>query len=476
MKAVTVCIILILQRPKTRSKTKDNQECLLRRLPLWTDGNITSLLEEGHTIQARLKFHTSTYKPRNLARSFADLMFRGKVRDALKLLSESDQGGPLSWSDTVSDSPPTTVFDVLKSKHPPAQPTHPETIVNKNLTPPPVHPLIFENLDAHCIRKAALNTSGAGGPTKLDAYCWRRLCTSFGKSSDDLCHSLALFARRLCTSHIHPDTLKPFLACRLIAINKKPGVRPIGICDVPRRIISKAILSVLKSDVMEGAGSLQLCAGQTAGIEAATHAARHAFEAEGCHGVLLVDASNAFNSLNRSAALTKIRHICPPISTVLCNCYRSPTELFVDGSTLYSCEGTTQGDPLAMPMYALATTPLIEKLSNVTLDITQVWYADDASASGTLTDIHSWWNHLSDLGPKFGYFPNGTKSWLIVKEEFLEEASDLFKDTDIHITSEGRPYLGSPLGSPTRHAYLINVIVCYTSVTMTDGFSRRYGK
>ncbi len=81
-------------------------------------------------------------------------------------------------------------------------------------------------------------------------------------------------------------------------------MRPRGICDVPRRIISKAILSV---------GSLQLCAGQTAGIEAATHAARHAFEAEGCHGVL-VDALNAFNSLNRSTALTNIIDIFAPLS------------------------------------------------------------------------------------------------------------------------------------------------------------------
>ena len=54
--------------------------------------------------------------------------------------------------------------------------------------------------------------------------------------------------------------------------------------------------------------------------------------------------------------------------------YRNSTELFVDGLTLMSEEGTTQGDPLAMPMYALATIPLINRLRDET-NVVQVWYA-----------------------------------------------------------------------------------------------------
>jgi len=64
-----------------------------------------------------------------------------------------------------------------------------------------------------------------------------------------------------------------------------------------------------------------------------------------------------------------------------------------------------------------------------------------------LSDLHAWWNLLSDIGPKFGYFPNASKTWLIVKEELLDQATEEFGDTNIQLTSEGRPYLGSPLGS-----------------------------
>ena len=71
-----------------------------------------------------------------------------------------------------------------------------------------------------------------------------------------------------------PKGLATFTASRLIAIDKQPGVRPIAIGEVVRRIISKAILAVVKTDIMEITGSIQLCAGQDSSCEAAVHAMR----------------------------------------------------------------------------------------------------------------------------------------------------------------------------------------------------------
>ena len=214
-----------------------------------------------------------------------------------------------------------------------------------------------------------------------------------------------------------------------------------------RRIISKAVLFVAKADLQEAGGSLQLCVGQIAGIEAAVHAMKEAFVNDENDAILLVDASNAFNSLNREAALHNIQHLCPTLSTILINFYREAIELFVDGIVLYSEEGTTQGDPLAMPtcMYGLATIPLISQLSDLS-NIVQVWYADDASAAGRLSSIRSWWDKLSSLGPIFGYFPNASKTWLITKDSLLDKAKELFRDTQVNVTSQGRPHLGAPLG------------------------------
>ena len=86
-----------------------------------------------------------------------------------------------------------------------------------------------------------------------------------------------LTTQHLCTNFVDPA---PFLACRLIALDKNPGMRPIGIDNTSRQIVAKAILAVNRLDIQESAGSLQLCAGQISGIEAAVHAVNSLFKQE----------------------------------------------------------------------------------------------------------------------------------------------------------------------------------------------------
>eukprot|EP00794_Sanderia_malayensis_P019270 gene19270-biopygen16155 len=154
-------------------------------------------------------------------------------------------------------------------------------------------------------------------------------------------------------------------ACKLIPLDKNPGVRPIGIGEVLRRIIGKAIISVIKPDILNSAGSLQLCAGTQAGCEAAAHAMHDIFEEEGTDALLLVDATNAFNSLNRRVLLNNIKFLCPPMATYVTNCYGKPSRLFITGGKeIKSSEGTTQGDPFAMPAYAIGIVPLLPLLKS----------------------------------------------------------------------------------------------------------------
>ena len=95
---------------------------------------------------------------------------------------------------------------------------------------------------------------------------------------------------------------------------------------------------------------------------AAIHTLTDIFETDECEAMLFVDASNAFNSINRQVALQNIQRIVPLFAPMIINTYRNPAHLFIDGESIMSSAGVTQGDPLAMAFYAIATIPLIEKL------------------------------------------------------------------------------------------------------------------
>ena len=110
--------------------------------------------------------------------------------------------------------------------------------------------------------------------------------------------------------------LEVLINCRLIPLkNPKNYARPIGIGEVLRRIISKCIMKTAREDTMKVVGNLQLCAGQQVGAEAAVHTAKEIFVDKECEAVLLVDASNAFSTLNRQAMMRNISVLSPTIAT-----------------------------------------------------------------------------------------------------------------------------------------------------------------
>ena len=74
---------------------------------------------------------------------------------------------------------------------------------------------------------------------------------------------------------------------------------------------------------------------------------------------------------------------------------------------------------------------------------------DDATAGGSLQDLREWWDRLAQLGPDYGYYPiNAEKTWLIVKEDYLEEAKAKFNGSGVSITAEGKRHLGAAVGTP----------------------------
>ena len=437
--------MLLLQKP-FHAPPSAFAKCLKRRLELWRAGAISDLIEECRTIHKQIESHQRRQDKAcaghdDTARKFASLITDGKLRSALAQLEEDNGGGVLNLDDRVDG---VTVRDILAAKHPPAEPAHPDAIV-QGVLPPRPHPVRFESLTGDVVRRVALNTHGAAGPSGVDADTWRRMCTGFGGASGELCEAMATCARRLATTFVDPASLEAYLACRLIPLDKNPGVRPIGIGEVLRRILGKAILSMIRDDIQEAAGSLQVCAGHESGIEAAVHAMTTVFDDDDTEALLMADASNAFNRLNREACLHNIQHLCPAMSAIVINTYRHPANLIVGGEVIRSREGTTQGDPIAMPLYALGVLPLLRSVA--TEGTVQAWFADDSSAGGKLVKVRAWWDALTTKGPLYGYHLNPSKSVLLVKPAVLGLAQELFRDTGVTIRVDGCRYLGAAIGT-----------------------------
>ena len=97
----------------------------------------------------------------------------------------------------------------------------------------------------------------------------------------------------MATEELNPKLTEPYNAGRLKFLDKYPGVRPIGIGEVMRRIIGRTITNCLKNELMSLGSNYQKC-----GIEYAIHTLRDQYSKTSADAVLLIDAENVFNSLN----------------------------------------------------------------------------------------------------------------------------------------------------------------------------------
>ena len=96
--------------------------------------------------------------------------------------------------------------------------------------------------------------------------------------------------------------------------------------------------------------------------------------------------------------------------------------------------------------------------SNVTtfihaLSWTQLWYANDASAGGLLRDLREWFLLLCSHGPKFGYFPEPSKCFIVVSPSQQGLANDILEiwvsalslDIDFWVALSGIQVIGRTL-------------------------------
>ena len=455
LSALVLAPILILQKPSSKSKAKEHKDHVTRRLALWTEGRFDALLKEGQDIQKPLAARTTTQSQSTCDERFITKMRSGQTSEATGWLDSTRHTlGPKKCTKEVIQD--------LEEKHPASCPMSSQAAFHG---PSQMHnPVTFESITGDTIYKCARDLRGSAGPSGLDSCGIQRIICSrkFKRSSTELRDWLSQIAQKLACSPIHPRFLDVLCASRLIPLAKPDGgTRPIGIGETWRRILAKAVIKSQQREIQAAAGKFQLASGTKGGCEAAIHSLNDKFNEPGCQGVLLLDASNAFNTLNRKLALHHTRVFCPIMSTFLDNLYGAYRDLYADGFLLSGEEGATQGCPSSMGMYCLGVAPLINMVAQP--DLFQVWFADDGNSAGKLDALKEWYDEVYENGVFFGYNVNPKKCILIVKADHLEEAKELFNGTGITITSSGARHLGAVIGTEEfKKEYVTDLVKGWT--------------
>ena len=86
-----------------------------------------------------------------------------------------------------------------------------------------------------------------------------------------------------------------------------------------------------------------------------------------------------------------------------------------------------------MSLYAIGITPLLSAimLSEPGYTLKHVAFADDITGAGKLKSLKIWWDAIIENGKFKGYSVNVTTSWLIEKEQHLQDATVTFANTSL---------------------------------------------
>lgn len=259
---VVFCSV-VLQRERGISGAKAIRQRISQRMDLWEKGHWEALVEDTVRTNLRLRANsTENTDEETVRRVYCRLLLQGKVREAVRFLSGRIKGGVLQPNDidTKSGLP---VIDVLMEKHPsPGNAT--TTALLEYETTPPMLPLVCT---ADLVAEVAKRMGGSGGPGGVDSYALADWILRFGESSRRLRSAISDFTMWLSNESPPWAAYRALCAGRIVALDKCPGVRPVGVGETLFRMMAKLVLKLTGEEATAACGVHQLCAGLEAGIE-----------------------------------------------------------------------------------------------------------------------------------------------------------------------------------------------------------------
>ena len=246
------------------------------------------------------------------------------------------------------------VYEEMLAKHPqvnsPPTPTAP--------APPPVQVVEVDVIKA----LKSFSNGSAPGPSSFRANHFKEavFCPSPDRANNAIQALLGVvdLLRLLCTSRAPPEAVPHLCGASLFAGKKKGGgLRPIAVGEILRRLTFKCISRGVQAEAFCVLTPLQVGVGVPVGCEAIVHAVAHVQEDANIHPeerwTLLLDFSNAFNSVDWGSMFREVSDRIPSLAARMESCYMAQPFLHLGEHTILSSCGVQQGDPLGPLGFAL---------------------------------------------------------------------------------------------------------------------------
>ena len=187
------------------------------------------------------------------------------------------------------------------------------------------------------------------------------------------------------------------------------------------------------------------------------HTARSVLEGDPSLWCAQLDFINAFNLVDRRAALEEVLETFPEILAWVSTCYGQASHLLFGTVLLASERGFHQGDPLAALLFCLVLHRLVRLLHERLPDLgLNGWYLDDGTLIGTVEQLKQAVSILEAEGPPLGLIlstaatvppPGRPKSTIWCPSSIGGQEDPLAKGL-VRVKEDGVILLGAPLGSP----------------------------
>ena len=155
------------------------------------------------------------------------------------------------------------MLEVLHAKHPDARPPSAACL---DAYPGKLPEMVPVDITDNVVSAVAGHLLGGAGPGGTDSIILQHWLLQFGAASGELRLIVAEVGDWLSNGRPPWDAYRALMSGRLIALDKSPGIRPVGIGETWRRLLAKCLLQVSGQEAEAACGTEQLAGGVEAGI------------------------------------------------------------------------------------------------------------------------------------------------------------------------------------------------------------------